>query len=170
MAMELILRSRILTKYDDNISTDNIIQAKYMTSTKLEDLAKICMRDIDPEFPQRMAPGGFLVAGKNFGCGSSRERAPISLKAAGVKAIVAEEFARIFYRNSLNICLPVIECPLASEGIDLGDELEINLITGGIRNITRDTMLQGIPIPPFLLEMMKAGGLISLLKQELVQK
>jgi len=168
--MELILRSRVLTKYGDSISTDNIIQAKYMTSTKLEDLAKICMRDIDPEFPQRMAPGGFLVAGKNFGCGSSRERAPISLKAAGVKAIVAEEFARIFYRNSLNICLPVIECPLASEGIDLGDELEINLITGGIRNITRDTMLQGIPIPPFLLEMMKAGGLISLLKQELVQK
>lgn len=165
--MNLILRSRVLTKYGNNISTDNILQAKYMTSTKPEDLAKICMRDIDPEFPQRMAPGGFLVAGKNFGCGSSRERAPISLKAAGVKAIIAEEFARIFYRNSVNICLPVIEYPLASQRIDLGDDLEINLITGEIRDIFRDTIFQGIPIPSFLLELMKAGGLISVLKQEL---
>ena len=167
--MELILQSRVLTKYSDNISTDNIIQSKYMTSTKLEDLARICMRDIDPEFPQRMAPGGFLVAGKNFGCGSSRERAPISLKAAGVKAIVAEEFARIFYRNSLNICLPVIECPGAAEVINLGDELVMNIVSGSIKNMTRGTTLQGIPIPGFLLEMMKAGGLVAFLKQQLIQ-
>jgi 3-isopropylmalate/(R)-2-methylmalate dehydratase small subunit len=167
--MELILRSHVLTKYGDNISTDNIIQAKYMTSTKLEDLAKICMRDIDPEFPQRMAPGGFLVAGKNFGCGSSRERAPIALKAAGVKAIVAEEFARIFYRNSLNICLPVIECPDAAEAINQGDELEINIVSGSIRNMKKGTILQGIPIPEFLLEMMRGGGLVAFLKQQLVQ-
>ena len=166
--MELVLRSLVLTKYGDNISTDNILQAKYTTSTKPEDLARICMRDIDPEFPQRMAPGGFLVGGKNFGCGSSRERAPISLKAAGVKAIVAEEFARIFYRNSLNICLPVIECPGAAEAIDLGDEVEINVVSGSVKNRTKGTILQGVPIPEFLLERMKAGGLVEFLKQQLV--
>jgi 3-isopropylmalate/(R)-2-methylmalate dehydratase small subunit len=166
--VDLLLRNRVLCKFGDDISTDNIIQEnKYMTSFKPEDLAKICMRDIDPEFPQRMAPGGFMVAGKNFGCGSSREGAPISLKAAGVQAIVAEEFARIFYRNALNVCLPVIECPGVVSAIDLGDELEIDLSSGTIRNITKGSVIQGVPIPGFLLEMMRAGGLIAFLKQQL---
>lgn len=166
--MDLLLRNHVLSKFGDDISTDNIIQEnKYGASFKPEDLARICMRDIDPEFPQRMAPGGFIVAGKNFGCGSSREGAPISLKATGVRAIVAEEFARIFYRNALNICLPVIECPGAVAGIDLGDELEIDLASGTIRNNTKGSVLQGIPIPGFLLEMMRAGGLIAFLKQQL---
>lgn len=125
------------------------------------------MRDIDPEFPQRMAPGGFLVARKNFGCGSSRENAPVALKAAGVRAILAEEFARIFYRNALNICLPVIECPRIFEAAELGDELEVDISTGAVRNLTKGTVIQGIPLPGFLLEMMKAGGLVAFLKQEL---
>jgi len=166
--VDLLLRNRVLCKFGDDISTDNIIQEnKYMTSFKPADLAKICMRDIDPEFPQRMAPGGFVVAGKNFGCGSSREGAPISLKAAGVQAIVAEEFARIFYRNALNVCLPVIECPGVVSAIDLGDELEIALSSGTIRNISKGSVIQGVPIPGFLLEMMRAGGLIAFLKQQL---
>jgi 3-isopropylmalate/(R)-2-methylmalate dehydratase small subunit len=166
--VDLILKNYVLSKFGNDISTDNIIQEnKYMASFKPEDLARICMRDVDPEFPQRMASGGFLVAGKNFGCGSSREGAPISLKAAGVQAIVAEEFARIFYRNALNVCLPVIECPGAVSAIDLGDELEIDLSSGTIRNITKGSVIQGVPIPGFLLEMMRAGGLIAFLKQQL---
>jgi 3-isopropylmalate/(R)-2-methylmalate dehydratase small subunit len=168
--VDLFVRNRVLTKFGDDISTDNIIQEnKYGASFKPEDLARICMRDIDPDFPKRMAPGGFLVAGKNFGCGSSREGAPRSLKAAGVQVIVAEEFARIFYRNALNICLPVIECPGAALAIELGDELEIDLVSGAIRNLTRDSALQGIPIPGFLLEMMQAGGLIAFLKRQLTK-
>jgi len=166
--VDLILKNIVLSKYGDDISTDNIIQeTKYGASFKPEDLARICMRDIDPEFPQRMAPGGFLVAGKNFGCGSSREGAPLSLKAAGVRAIIAEGFARIFYRNALNICLPVIECPGAVAAMDLGDQLEIDLSSGGVRNITKGSVIQGIPIPGFLLKMMRAGGLIAYLKQQL---
>jgi len=166
--VDLILKNFVLSKFGDDISTDNIIQEnKYGASFRPEDLARICMRDIDPDFPRRMAPGGFMVAGKNFGCGSSREGAPISLKAAGVQAIVAEEFARIFYRNALNVCLPVIECAGAVAGIDLGDEVEIDLSSGIIRNNTRGSVLQGIPIPGFLLEMMKAGGLIAFLKGQL---
>jgi 3-isopropylmalate/(R)-2-methylmalate dehydratase small subunit len=166
--VDLILKNYVLSKFGDDISTDNIIQEnKYGASFKPEDLARICMRDIDPEFPRRMAPGGFMVAGKNFGCGSSREGAPLSLKAAGVRVIIAEEFARIFYRNALNICLPVIECPGAAAAIDLGDELEVDLSSGRIRNITEGSLIQGIPIPGFLLEMMKAGGLIAFLKKQL---
>ena len=163
----MILQSRVLCKLGDSVSTDDMIQAKYMTSSSAEDMGKICLRDLDPDFPRKMAPGGFLVAGKDFGCGSSREQAPVALKAAGVQAILAEEFARIFYRNALNICLPVIECPRAVEAFDLGDELIVDLSTGMIRNITKDTTVQGIPIPPLLLDMMKAGGLIEFLKKQL---
>jgi 3-isopropylmalate/(R)-2-methylmalate dehydratase small subunit len=166
--VDLILKNFVLSKFGDDISTDNIIQeSKYGASFKPEDLARICMRDIDPDFPRRMAPGGFMVAGRNFGCGSSREGAPLSLKAAGVQVIIAEGFARIFYRNALNICLPVIECPGAASAIDSGDELEIDLSSGAIQNLTKGSVLQGIPIPDFLLEMMKAGGLIAYLKRQL---
>jgi len=168
--MNHILRNRVLSKLGDNISTDDMIQAKYMTSTRPEELAKICLRDHDLDFHKKMAPGGFLVAGKNFGCGSSREAAPIALKAAGVQAVLAEGFARIFYRNALNICLPVIECPDGVDAIDFKDELEINLSSGYVRNMTKDTAIQGIPIPDFLLEMMSAGGLVPFLKQQLARK
>jgi 3-isopropylmalate/(R)-2-methylmalate dehydratase small subunit len=166
----MILQSRVLCKLGDSVSTDDIIQAKYMTSTKAEDMGKICLRDLDPDFPKKMAPGGFLVAGKDFGCGSSREQAPVALKAAGVQAVLAEEFARIFYRNALNICLPVIECPGAVKAFDLGDELSVNLSTGMIHDITKDTTVHGVPIPPFLLDMMNAGGLIEFLKKQLAKE
>ncbi len=165
--MNTLLQGRVLSKFGDSVSTDDMIQQKHTTSNKPEDWAKVCMHDLDPDFPRKMAPGGFLIAGKDFGCGSSRERAPVALKAAGVKAILAEEFARIFYRNALNICLPVIECPGVLKLIELGDELTIDLTSGTIRNLTKGNIVQGIPIPGFLLEMMKAGGLIALLKQQL---
>ncbi len=166
----MILQRRVLYKLGDSVSTDDMIQAKYMTSTKVEDMGKICLRDLDPDFPRKMAPGGFLVAGKDFGCGSSREQAPVALKAAGVQAVLAEEFARIFYRNALNICLPVIECPGAVEAFGLEDDLIVDLSTGMIRNITKGTTVQGIPIPPLLLDMMNAGGLIEFLKKQLAEE
>jgi len=164
------IHNRVLSKVGDDISTDDIIQAKYMTSTEPEALGKICLRDHVPEFHKKMGNGGFLVAGKNFGCGSSREMAAVALKAAGVQAILAEGFARIFYRNSLNICLPVIECEGVRTAIDLEDELEIDLSSGSIENLTRHTFLQGIPITSFLLDMMDAGGLVAFLKQRLAGK
>jgi 3-isopropylmalate/(R)-2-methylmalate dehydratase small subunit len=164
-----IMRNYVLSKLGDDISTDDIIQAKYMNSTEIEDLAKICLRDHVPDFRGKMAPGGFLVAGRNFGCGSSREIAPVALKGAGVQAVLAEGFARIFYRNALNICLPVIECPGVGSVIDIGDELEMDLFSGSIRNITQGTALQGVAIPGFLLEMMKVGGLVAFLKQRLAE-
>lgn len=157
---------KVLCKYKDNVSTDDMSSAKYVISTKPEELAKICMRDLDPDFPKKMAPGGFLVAGRNFGCGSSREWAPIALKAAGVKAVIAEEFARIFYRNSLNIGLPVIECQGVADSIELNDELEIDLQSGLIENKSKNISLQGIPIPPFLLEQVEVGGLMEILKRK----
>jgi 3-isopropylmalate/(R)-2-methylmalate dehydratase small subunit len=166
----MILQRRVLCKLGDSVSTDDIVQEKYLTSSSAEDMGKVCLRDLDPDFGRKMAPGGFLVAGKEFGCGSSREQAPVALKAAGVQAVLAEEFARIFYRNALNICLPVVECPRAVEAFNLGDELIVDLSTGMIRNITKGTTVEGIPIPPFLLNMMKAGGLIEFLKKQLAEE
>lgn len=164
------LEGKVLAKFGDDVSTDDMTSGKYVRSTKPEELAKICMKDIDPEFPQKVAAGGFLVAGKNFGCGSSREWAPVALKAAGVRAVLAEECARIFYRNAINVGLPVVECPDASSRLDLGDQLEVNLTTGMVRNVTAGITLQGIPIPGFLLERMRAGGLAAYLKQRLHAK
>ena len=138
-----------------------------MTSTRPEDLAGICLRDHVDDFSLKMASGGILVAGNNFGCGSSREIAPAALKAAGVQAVLAGQFARIFYRNSMNICLPVIECPGIVSAIDPGDDLEIDLTTGEISDITKGITLDGSPIPDFLLNMMRAGGLVPFLKKKL---
>ena len=165
--MNKIIKGRVLSKLGDNITTDHMIQAKYMTSTKPEELARICLRDHVDDFSLKMASGGILVAGNNFGCGSSREIAPTALKAAGVQAVLAEQFARIFYRNSMNICLPVIECPGVTAAIELGDELEVDLISGKIINIAKGITLEGSPIPDFLLKMMQAGGLVSFLKKKL---
>ena len=165
--MEVVMQGRVLSKLGNSVSTDDMTQQKYLTSATAEEIGRNCLRDLDPDFSRKMAPGGFLVAGKDFGCGSSRERAPFALQAAGVRAVIAEEFARIFYRNSLNICLPVLECPGAVEALDTGDELRVDLSTGAILNLTKATALQGIPIPGFLLEMMKAGGLLAFLKQEI---
>jgi 3-isopropylmalate/(R)-2-methylmalate dehydratase small subunit len=149
----------------DNVSTDDITSAKYVTSLEPADLAGICLKDLDPEFPARMAGGGFLVAGRNFGCGSSREWAPVALKAAGTRAVLAEGFARLFYRNALNTGLPLVECPGIAQAAAIGDELAIDLATGTVHNRTRELVLQGCPLPRFLLEIVEAGGLAEYLRR-----
>ncbi|MDR2163885.1 MAG: 3-isopropylmalate dehydratase small subunit [Clostridiales Family XIII bacterium] len=161
------MRATVLSKFADDVSTDDMSSAKYVTSTSPNELARICMRDLDPAFPQKMAMGGFVVAGKNFGCGSSREWGPIGMKAAGTLCVVAEEFARIFYRNAINIGLPVIECYGAEKQIDLNDELEVDVSSGIIINHTKAITLKGIPIPDFLLEQLAMGGLKEKLRKSL---
>jgi len=165
--MEGIMKStigKVLSLYGDNISTDDMTSGKFLDRSDPEALGEICMHDIDPDFPKRMAPGGFIVARKNFGCGSSRETAPVALKACNVKAIIAEEYARIFYRNCINIGLAVIECKGIAEKVDLNDELEIEFETGRIKNLTKGEQYHGAPIPPFLLKKLERGGLMEELK------
>ena len=148
-------------KYGDNVDTDVIIPARYLNSFDAQELATHAMVDIDPTFTQRVQPGDIIVARKNFGCGSSREHAPLCLKTAGVSCIIAETFARIFYRNSINIGLPIIECPEAVKGIDAGDEVEIDFDSGMIYNKTKGTEFKGQAFPPFMQKIIKEGGLIN---------
>lgn len=148
-------------KYGDNVDTDVIIPARYLNSSDPKELATHCMEDIDKEFVSKVSAGDIMVAGKNFGCGSSREHAPISIKAAGVSCVIAETFARIFYRNSINIGLPIIECPEASKEIAEGDEVEIDFTTGIIKDITKGTSYQGQSFPEFMQKIIDAGGLIN---------
>ncbi|GAB6274566.1 MAG: 3-isopropylmalate dehydratase small subunit [Peptococcaceae bacterium] len=148
-------------KFGDNIDTDLIIPARYLNVFDPLELAKHCMEDINPAFAQEIQPGDIIVAGKNFGCGSSREHAPIALRAAGVSAIIAPSFARIFYRNAFNIGLPIFEFPPATEKIRAGDEIVINMATGVITNLTQNERYQTTPIPPFMQEIISAGGLIN---------
>lgn len=160
-----LIKSVVRAKYGDNVTTDQITSTKYVTSTSPEELAKIALRDIDPDFPQKLSAGGIVVAGKNFSAGSSRFWAPTALKAANVKAIIAESFARVFYRNALNLALPVIECKGISDNVKEGDELEIDLITGRISNLSSGQSYQGTPIPEFLLDIIDSGGLAPHLKK-----
>ena len=161
-----IIKSQVRAKFEDNISTDDMTSGKFLTgSTDSAELAKICFFDLDPSFPEKMAPGGIIVARNNFGCGSSRESAPQALKACNVKAILAGEYARIFYRNSINIGLPVLECQEAFSKIDLLDEIEIEIETGVVRNITKGETYQASPIPEFLMDKIEAGGLIEILRE-----
>jgi len=148
-------------KFGDNIDTDLIIPARYLNVFDPLELAKHCMEDINPAFAQEIQPGDIIVAGKNFGCGSSREHAPLALKAAGVSAIIAPSFARIFYRNAFNIGLPIFEFPPATEKIRTGDEIVINMATGVITNLTQNEQYQTTLIPPFMQEIISAGGLIN---------
>ncbi|HHY35817.1 MAG TPA: 3-isopropylmalate dehydratase [Firmicutes bacterium] len=164
-----MLRGKVLAKFGNDISTDDMASSKYVTSATPEALGKICMRDVDPDFPKKMAEGGFIVAGTNFGCGSSREWAPVALKAAGTKAVIAEEIARIFYRNALNLGLPVIEIPGITKNANVGDELEIDLESGSVKNLTTGVALKGIPTPEFLTKIMEAGGLVEFLKIDLAK-
>ncbi len=159
------IKSIVRAKYGDNITTDQITSSKYVTSTSPEELAKVALRDVDPNFLQKLSAGGIIVAGKNFGAGSSRYWAPTALKAANVKAIIAELFARVFYRNALNLALPVIECKGISDNVNEGDELEIDLITGRISNLSSGQSYQGTPIPEFLLDIIDSGGLAPHLKK-----
>ena len=148
-------------KYGDNVDTDVIIPARYLNSSEPAELARHCMEDIDKEFVNKVNRGDIIVADKNCGCGSSREHAPIAIKAAGVSCVIAETFARIFYRNAINIGLPIIECPEASRGIEDGDQVEVDFDSGVIYNRTRGTEFQGQAFPEFMQNIIQAGGLIN---------
>ena len=148
-------------KYGDNVDTDVIIPARYLNATQGEELAKHCMEDIDKEFIHKVKKGDLIVANKNFGCGSSREHAPLAIKCAGVSCVIAETFARIFYRNSINIGLPIIECPEAAKSIEAGDEVDVDFDTGVITNKTQGEIYHGQSFPEFMQKIISAGGLIN---------
>lgn len=152
-------------KYGDNVNTDEIIPARYLNTTDEKELASHCMEDIDDQFVKNVSPGDVIVADFNFGCGSSREHAPIAIKAAGVSCVIAKTFARIFYRNCINIGLPILECPEAVDGISGGDQVEIDLDSGRIRNVTTGAEFQAKPFPPFMQQLINAGGLINYARQ-----
>ena len=148
-------------KYGDNVDTDVIIPARYLNSSDPNELAKNCMEDIDPDFVNRVKEGDIMVANKNFGCGSSREHAPIAIKASGISCVIAETFARIFYRNAINIGLPIIECVEAAREIEAGDDVEIDFDTGMIYDRTKGTEYKGQAFPPFMQNIITSGGLIN---------
>lgn len=148
-------------KYGDNVDTDVIIPARYLNSSDPKELAEHCMEDIDKDFVKRVKKGDIMVANKNFGCGSSREHAPIAIKAAGISCVIAETFARIFYRNAINIGLPIIECPEAARAIEAGDEVEIDFDSGVITDVTKGTSYKGQVFPPFMQKIIAAEGLIN---------
>lgn len=152
-------------KYGDNIDTDIIIPARYLNNTDGAELAKHCMEPVDPDFYSSVKPGDIIVGQKNFGCGSSREHAPLAIQCAGVSCVIAETFARIFYRNSINIGLPIIECKEASEKIQAGDEVEIDFDSGVITNKTKGESYQGQSFPPFMQKIIAAGGLINYINE-----
>ncbi len=148
-------------KFGANVDTDVIIPARYLNVPDPSELAKHCMEDIDKEFVNKVTEGDIIVADKNFGCGSSREHAPIAIKAAGVSCVIADTFARIFYRNAINIGLPIIECPEAAKGIEEGDQVEVNFDSGMIYNKTKGTQFQGQAFPEFMQNIISNGGLIN---------
>ena len=153
-------------KYGDNVDTDVIIPARYLNSSDPKELATHCMEDIDKEFVNKVKKGDIIVAEKNFGCGSSREHAPLAIKAAGVSCVIAETFARIFYRNAINIGLPIIECPEASKGIEAGDEVEVDFDTGVITNKTKGTTFKGQAFLEFMQNIIKAEGLVNYINSQ----
>ena len=151
-------------KYGDNVDTDVIIPARHLNTSSPRELAAHCMEDIDPSFVARVQSGDILVAGRNFGCGSSREHAPLAIKESGIACVIAESFARIFYRNALNIALPILECPAAVRAISAADEISVDLETGEIVNHTTGQTFRAEPFPPFMMELIAAGGLVAYLK------
>ena len=150
-----------ILKYGDNVDTDVIIPARYLNSFDAKELASHAMVDIDPTFLDRLEPGDIMVAGSNFGCGSSREHAPLALKTAGVSCVIARSFARIFYRNSINIGFPILECPEAADAIEEGDQVEVDFDAGIIRDLTKNTEFKAQPFPEFLQKMIEANGLVN---------
>jgi len=153
-------------KYGDNVDTDVIIPARYLNTSDPVELASHCMEDLDSSFVRRVEKGDMIVAGRNFGCGSSREHAPIAIKTSGISCIIAETFARIFYRNAINTGLPIIESPEAAAGISEGDRLEIDFDTGLITNMTKGVTYKGVPFPEFMQKLIAADGLIGYLRQQ----
>ena len=152
-------------KYGDNIDTDVIIPARYLNTQSSAELASHCMEDIDKTFITKVKDGDIMAAGANFGCGSSREHAPIAIKASGISCVIAASFARIFYRNAINIGLPILECPAASEAINEGDVVAINFDTGVITDETTGQTFQAAPLPPFIQKIITAGGLTKRLQE-----
>jgi 3-isopropylmalate/(R)-2-methylmalate dehydratase small subunit len=148
-------------KYGDNVDTDVIIPARYLNTSDAKELAAHCMEDIDLDFVKNVKDGDIIVANKNFGCGSSREHAPLAIKTAGISCVIASTFARIFYRNSINIGLPILECDEAVKAIDAGDELEVDFSTGVIKNLTKNQQYQGEPFPEFMQKIIDKDGLIG---------
>lgn len=151
-------------KYGNNVDTDVIIPARYLNITNQTELASHCMEDIDREFIKEVKPGDIMVAEKNFGCGSSREHAPLVIKLSGINCIIAETFARIFYRNAVNIGLPILECPNAAKDIENGDQIEVDLNSGTITNITKGRTYQAESFPEFMQDIIEAEGLINYVK------
>jgi len=154
-------------KFGNNINTDEIIPARYLNTTDTKELASHCMEDADLDFMKKAKPNDVIVAGENFGCGSSREHAPIAIKAAGMSCVVAKSFARIFFRNAINIGLPIFECPEAVEQIKEGDEIEVNLATGEILNNTSKKRFKFEPFPQEMQEIIKSGGLMNFVKRKM---
>ena len=152
-------------KYGNNVDTDVIIPARHLNTQDHKELASHCMEDIDREFVNKVKEGDIMVAGDNFGCGSSREHAPIAIKASGISCVIANTFARIFYRNAINIGLPILECAEASEKIQDGDEVSVDFNTGVITNITKNETYQALPFPDFIKDIMAKGGLMNSLKK-----
>jgi 3-isopropylmalate/(R)-2-methylmalate dehydratase small subunit len=162
----LVLKGRAFS-FGDNIDTDVIIPARYLNTLDPDELASHCMEDVDPEFCRKVKAGDMIVAGNNFGCGSSREHAPLAIKSSGVSCVIASSFARIFYRNAINIGLPILELKDAPEKIGAGDEIEVNLQQGSVRNISSDRVYRSEPFPPFMQEIINAGGLVNRVKKQL---
>ncbi len=154
-------------KYGANVDTDAIIPARYLNVSEPEELARHCMEDIDPDFITRVEPGDMIMATTNFGCGSSREHAPLAIKAAGVSCIIAKSFARIFFRNAINIGLPLLECGEAVDKTKAGDILKVNLASGKIKNLTRRMEFTASPYPDFMAELISGGGLIEHTKKRI---
>jgi len=153
-------------KFGDNIDTDVIIPARFLNVSDKDELAKNCFVDVRPDFAVKAKSGGIIVGGENFGCGSSREHAPIAIKAAGIGCVIAENFARIFYRNAFNIGLPILEAPMAEDFIGEGDRVTVDLASGEIRNETSGKTVQAMPLPPFIRAMVECGGLVPYIKQQ----
>ena len=162
--------SGLAIKFGNNVDTDVILPGKYLVLISPMDLAKHAMEGIDPSFPEKAKKGVVMVTGRNFGCGSSREQAPLALKYAGVKCVVAESFARIFFRNAINIGLPVIECKGISAAVEAGDEVAVNFDSGQISNLSKGTTLRGVKLPPFIQQILADGGLIENLQKRLKKK
>ncbi|GKT07947.1 3-isopropylmalate dehydratase small subunit [Desulforhabdus sp. TSK] len=156
-------------KFGDDVDTDAIIPARYLNTSDSKILAAHCMEDADPEFASKVGTGDIIVAGKNFGCGSSREHAPIAIKAAGVGCVIAQSFARIFYRNAFNMGLPILECSEAVAAIATGDEVEVNLDEGLIINVTSGRTYQAQAVPPFMQKLLQAGGLMPYVREQMIQ-
>jgi 3-isopropylmalate/(R)-2-methylmalate dehydratase small subunit len=161
-----VLRGRVW-KYGDNVDTDAIIPARYLNVSTAEELAEHCMEDIDQAFAQNVQPGDVIVGQANFGCGSSREHAPLAIRGSGISCVVAESFARIFYRNAINIGLPILECPEAVAGTEAGQTIEVDLEKGTVTNVDTGKTYQAEPYPPFLLNIIAAGGLVPYTRQKL---